>query len=85
MNYRHIKHRPCKHTRANIILCMCTTCWVALSTEEDDADKQMGDTGPGAPEQLDRNMWAPEEDKGGEVWNSSTTTCIFMNSTCLLG
>ncbi len=27
----------------------------------------MGDVGPVVPEQLDRNMWAPEEDQEDEV------------------
>ena len=36
---------------------------------EDEEDKQMGQLGGDQPEELDRNMWAEEEEKENEkVW-----------------
>ena len=49
-------------------MCLCWFCGFISSTElcgesigEEDHEKQMGELGSGDGEQLDKNMWAPEE------------------------
>ena len=37
--------------------------WHTVHTEKegDDYEKEMGELGEGSPDEIDRNMWAPEE------------------------
>jgi len=61
---------------------LCWFCGFISCTElcgasigEEDHEKQMGELGSGDGEQLDKNMWAPEEEEDQQ--NVSTTLCLL--------